>query len=41
LALGLAYLMLVRVLAWLALLTRADAAKDAEILNAYPRSCPR
>ena len=32
-ALGLAYLMLVRVLSWLALLARSDAAKDAEILT--------
>src|SRR3954464_3910692 len=31
-ALGLAYLMLVRVLSWLALLARSDTAKDAEIL---------
>jgi hypothetical protein len=31
-ALGVAYLMLVRVLGWLALLARSDAAKDAEIL---------
>ena len=31
-ALGLAYLMLARVLSWLALLTRSDAAKDVEIL---------
>ena len=31
-ALGLAYLMLVRVLSWLALLGRSDAAKDVEIL---------
>ena len=31
-ALGLAYLMLVRVLCWLALLARSDTAKDAEIL---------
>jgi putative transposase len=31
-AFGLGYLMLVRVLSWLALLTRADTAKDAEIL---------
>jgi putative transposase len=29
----LAYLMLVRVLSWLALLARSDAAKDAEILT--------
>jgi putative transposase len=32
-ALGLAYLMLVRVLSWLALLARSDATKDAEILT--------
>ena len=32
-ALGLAYLLLVRVLGWLALLARSDAAKDAEILT--------
>jgi putative transposase len=32
-ALGLAYLMLVRVLSWLALLARSDTAKDAEILT--------
>jgi putative transposase len=31
-ALGLGYLMLVRVLSWLALLARSDAAKDVEIL---------
>ena len=31
-ALGLAYLMLARVLSWLALLARSDAAKDVEIL---------
>ncbi len=31
-AFGLAYLMLVRVLRWLALLARYDAAKDVEIL---------
>jgi putative transposase len=31
-AFGLAYLMLVRVLSWLVLLARSDAAKDAEIL---------
>ena len=30
--LGLAYLMLARVLSWLALLARSDAAKDVEIL---------
>ena len=32
-ALGLVYLMLVRVLSWLALLACSDAAKDAEILT--------
>ena len=32
-ALGLAYLTLVRVLSWLALLARSDTAKDAEILT--------
>jgi hypothetical protein len=32
-ALGLAYLMLVRVLSWLALLARSGTAKDAEILT--------
>jgi hypothetical protein len=31
-ALGLAYLMVVRMLSWLALLARSDTAKDAEIL---------
>jgi hypothetical protein len=31
-ALGLAYLMLIRVLSWLALLARSDTAKEAEIL---------
>jgi hypothetical protein len=31
-ALGLAYLMLVRVLSWLALLARSDTTKDVEIL---------
>ena len=31
-ALGLAYLMLIRILSWLALLARSDTAKDAEIL---------
>ena len=32
-AFGLAYLMLVRMLSWLALLARSDTAKDAEILT--------
>src|SRR3954451_15026116 len=32
-ALGLVYLMLVRVLSWLALFARSDTAKDAEILT--------
>ena len=32
-AFGLAYLMLVRMLSWLALLARSDAAKDIEILT--------
>jgi hypothetical protein len=32
-AFGLAYLMLVRVLSWLALLARSNAAKDVEILT--------
>ncbi len=32
-AFGLAYLMLVRVLSWLALLARSDTAKDAEIVT--------
>jgi hypothetical protein len=32
-ALGLVYLLLVRVLSWLALLARSDSAKDAEILT--------
>ena len=32
-AIRLAYLMLARVLSWLALLTRSDAAKDAEVLT--------
>jgi hypothetical protein len=31
-AFGLVYLMLVRVLSWLALLARTDTAKDVEIL---------
>ena len=31
-AFGLVYVMLVRVLAWLALLARSDATKDVEIL---------
>ena len=31
-AFGLVYLMLTRVLSWLALLARSDAAKDVEIL---------
>jgi putative transposase len=32
-ALGLVYLLLVRVLSWLALLARSDTAKDVEILT--------
>ena len=32
-AFGLAYLILTRVLSWLALLARSDAAKDVEILT--------
>jgi hypothetical protein len=46
-ALGLLYLMLVRVLSWLALLARSDTAKDAEILTprhevaVLPRTNPR
>jgi len=32
-ALGLVYLVLVRMLSWLALLARSDTAKDAEILT--------
>jgi hypothetical protein len=42
LALGLVYLMLVRVLNWLALLARSDTAKDAEILSLHSSdACPR
>ena len=37
-ALGLVYLMLVRVLSWLALLARSDTAKDAEILTRATKS---
>jgi hypothetical protein len=37
-ALGLVYLLLVRVLSWLALHARSDATKDAEILMLRQRS---
>jgi hypothetical protein len=35
-AFRLAYLMLIRVLSWLALLARSDTAKDVEILTLRP-----